>query len=314
MSKSEGRAAQTVEVGGRIPGLEGSVAYTLKSECGDSLPILLSVPHDGQCYPDALLANMRAPAVSGMRLEDRHISLIADRIADETNLSLLKAHAPRAMIDLNRSVDDIDWGMVTGVKAAASHHSRATFRARNGLGLIPRRISGVGELWRRPIAHAEIAQRIEHIHAPYHKAIWTELERLRDLHGIALLFDLHSMPPLKPARPGHDAAEFVLGDRFGASCDSGIADLALRYIGGKGRRVAYNRPYSGGFILDRYGQPRRGIHALQLEVCRSLYLDARLDQPTARLPSTARLVAGLVRCLGEQVLAMAPGRLAQAAE
>ena len=305
---------QRLTVGGTIPGLEGASAYTLQTGSDEALPVLLAVPHDGQAYPEALLANMRAPAGSSMRLEDRYVGLIADRIAAETDLSLLKAHAPRAMIDLNRSVEDIDWGMVTGAKVVAKHHSRATFRARNGLGLVPRRISGIGELWRRPIPHAEIAQRIEQIHAPYHRALWTELERLRDLHGIALLLDLHSMPPLKPTQPGQAAAEFVLGDRYGASCDSGLSDLALRYIGGKGRRVAHNRPYSGGFMLDRYGQPRRGIHALQLEVCRSLYLDARLDQPSAKLPVIARLVAGLVRCLGEQVRAMAPGRFAQAAE
>ena len=259
---------------------------------------------------------MRNPGETCPRLEDRHVALIGELVTQDVGVAFLQAHAPRAMLDLNRAVDDIDWSMVSGAKPRGPRHSQVNRRARSGLGLIPRRIPGVGEIWRSPITRDEIDGRIEAIYTPYHAALGRELEALRDRFGVALLLDLHSMPPLKPSAQGDHAAEFVIGDRFGASCDSGLADLALRYLSGQGRKVAHNRPYAGGHMLDRYGQPRRGIHAIQLEICRSLYLDARLDRPSARLPAIARLVSGLVRAIAHEVEAMGrPGGLTrQAAE
>ena len=116
-------------------------------------------------------------------------------------------------------------------------------------------------------------------------------------------------------RPQDRPAEFVIGDRFGASCDPGLVDLAIRYLGNHGRRVAHNRPYSGGYVLDRYGQTARGIHAVQIEVCRTAYLDTRLDLPSARVAAIAKLLAGLVRMLGAETRTMGRrGQTAQAAE
>ena len=236
-------------------------------------------------------------------------------VAAETQTSLMVAEAPRAMIDLNRSVEDIDWGMVRGASMRPVRHSLANRRSRNGLGLVPRRIPGMGEIWRRPLEKAQLEDWIAGIYTPYHAALGRELERLRDRWGVAMLVDLHSMPPLRKSHPQDRPAEFVIGDRFGASCDPGLVDLAIRYLANHGRRVAHNRPYSGGYVLDRYGQATRGIHALQIEVCRSTYLDARLDQPSARAGAIVKLLGGLVRMLGTEVGSMGRGeRMAQAAE
>ncbi|WP_247718147.1 N-formylglutamate amidohydrolase [Qipengyuania proteolytica] len=279
------------------------------------MPILIAIPHGGTAYPDAIIDALRDPAQVRLRLEDRHVGEVGKLAARRSQVSCLLAHAPRAMIDLNRSTDDIDWGMVTGSRPRATRNSLVNRRSRNGLGLIPRRVSGMGEIWRNPIAREEIDRRIAAIYTPYHLALGRELERLRDAYGAALLLDLHSMPPLRSSSPDQLPAEFVVGDRFGAACDAGLADLAMRYLAGHARRVAHNRPYSGGHMLDRYGQPMRGIHAIQVEICRSLYLDARLDQTSARLPAIARLVAGLVEALGNEVLQLGPSsRLSQAAE
>lgn len=300
--------------GGEIPGRAGP-SYRLWRHAERTIPVLIAAPHCGRSYPDALLASLREPGAAQLRLEDRHIDAIADPVADATGAGLLLAEAPRAMIDLNRSVEDVDWGMVQGAKPATKRHSLANRRSRSGLGLVPRRIPGMGELWRRPLDKAELDAWIAGIYAPYHAALGSELERLRDRWGVALLIDLHSMPPLKRNHPQDLPAEFVIGDRFGASCDPGLVDLAIRYLANHGRRVAHNRPYSGGYVLDRYGQTARGIHALQIEVCRSTYLDARLDQPSARVGAIARLLSGLVRTLAAEAETMArPGRMAQAAE
>jgi N-formylglutamate amidohydrolase len=258
---------------------------------------------------------MRDPEQARLRLEDRYVDAIATRLAAETGASLLVAQAPRALIDLNRSVEDVDWSMISGEVLRSSRHSVANRRSRNGLGLVPRRIPGLGEIWRGQTPAAQLEARIAGIYRPYHAALGAELDRLRDAWGAALLVDLHSMPPLRPAGPEDRPAQFVVGDRFGASCHPGLVDMTLRYFGDHRRRVSLNRPYSGGYILDRFGHPRRGIHALQLETCRSTYLDTRLDQPSARIVSVARLLAGLVRALAAEVGEIGgAGRLAQAAE
>ena len=109
------------------------------------------------------------------------------------------------------------------------------------------------------------------------------------------------MPPLKPKHVGERPAEFVLGDRFGSTCDGMLVSAAFRYFDRIGRPTAHNRPYAGGYVLDRHAAPTRGIHGLQIEICRSSYLDARFEQPSARMGTVARLLAGLVRELAGEI-------------
>ena len=308
------RDTQGARAGGMIEA-DGPPAFTLTVPQAMSVPILIAVPHAGRCYPDSLTAAMREPACGAARLEDRFADLLGEAAAEATGAALLVAQAPRAMLDLNRAPDDVDWSMVTGASARRAPHSAANRRARSGLGLVPRRLAGIGELWKRRITLAELEGRIAAIHRPYHRAIAETLAQLRDRWGAALLIDLHSMPPL--LQPGHagEGAEFVIGDRFGSSCAAGVSAHALRHLAGAGRRVAHNRPYSGGYALDHHAAPRRGIHALQVEVCRAAYLDARLDQPGPRLPAVAKALSGLVRALADEIAALGnPGASRQAAQ
>lgn len=294
--------APVTRQGGAI-GPGGPPAFALTLSDAMPLPILIAVPHAGRSYPASLTAAMRDPAWCAARLEDRFADALGEALAHGTGAALLVAQAPRAMIDLNRAPDDVDWSMVAGPAVRRAPHSAANRRARSGLGIVPRRLPGLGEIWKRRLPVEELETRIETIHRPYHLAVSDTLERLRDRWGAALLLDLHSMPPLR--QPGHaEGAEFVIGDRFGASCSVGLSAHALAHLGAAGRRVAHNRPYSGGYALDHHAQPRRGIHALQVEVCRSAYLDARLDQPGPRLPAVVKALAGLVRSLAEEVAAL----------
>lgn len=299
--------------GGRIPGAAaGQPAFTLTLRDPAPVPVLLAVPHAGRSYPGEFAEIMRNQTAACLRLEDRFVDLVADAVARETGAALLVAHAPRAMIDLNRAPDDVDWDMVAGVPPERRVRHAAGRRARSGLGLVPRRLPGLGELWRRRLSPEELAARIEHVHRPYHATLAAGLEQLRDRWGAALLVDLHSMPPLGPKR-GHDAApDFVVGDRFGASCDATLSAAAIDHLSLGGRRVAHNRPYAGGYVLDRHGASTRGVHAMQVEVCRSTYLDAQLREPGAGLAAVVRELAGLVRRMAEE---LAAGRsLPQAAE
>ena len=287
------------------------------------LPVLVAVPHAGRAYPDAVLSQLRDAELSQLRLEDRHIDQVGVEIARATGTGLLVAHAPRAVLDLNRAHDDIDWEMVSGPGRRKSkplpHITGTNARARSGLGLVPRRLPGFGEIWREKLSRDELDRRIDRIHRPYHSFLARELERIRDAWGAALLIDLHSMPPLSRQKSGASSADcppqIVLGDRFGASCQSTLISRAFSYLEQQGCIAAHNRPYSGGYVLDRHAAPSRGIHAVQVEVCRSTYLDASLSEPTSAVKPVARMLAGLVRELGAETAGLGSGdQVAHAAE
>lgn len=288
-------------VGGMIPG-SGAPAFSLSDVSEARVPVLLAAPHGGRAYTQSLDGKMHNPGLAKLRLEDRLIDQLAIAVARQAGAASLVAHAPRAMLDLNRASDDIDWSMIDGSRPDGRVHSSANRRARSGLGLVPRRVSGVGEIWRAPLSQDDVAARIAGIHEPYHRALSRALGDIRRIWGVALLIDLHSMPPLRARHPGERATEFVVGDRFGVSCEDAVSGRALHFFGQHDRGVAHNRPYAGGYVLDRHGRPRLDIQALQLEVCRSLYLDARFESASARMPAVARLLAELVRALADEIL------------
>lgn len=286
--------------GGFIPGDQGGSAFTLTAPRPSAVPILIAVPHAGRAYPGSLLERMRNPGYAALKLEDRYVDRLAERVAAQTGAALLIAHAPRAMIDLNRAIEDIDWDMFARGKPDNVGSYTPGLRARSGLGLIPRRLPGFGELWKRRHDEADLAARIGGIHDPYHTTLDSALADLRDRWGAALLLDLHSMPPLG-FQGGVPAPEFVLGDRFGASCHGALMGSCFGYFSEMRRGVAHNRPYAGGYVLERHAKPRQGIHAFQLEIDRSSYLDSRLAEPGRGFAAMVHLLTGLVRRLAGEV-------------
>ncbi|MFZ1742578.1 MAG: N-formylglutamate amidohydrolase, partial [Pontixanthobacter sp.] len=269
----------TAEEGGLIPSTRHH-AYSLQMPADLPIPVLIAVPHAGREYPEPLIGKMRHPEYSKIRLEDRFVDRIAKAIARQTGAGLLVANAPRAMIDLNRATDDVDWDMIIDGAPEGARHSAANRRARSGLGLVPRRLPGLGEIWKSRLTKSELTSRIRQIHVPYHAALSAGLRRLHNQWGAAILLDLHSMPPLKVSHPDDVAAQFVIGDRFGATVNDRLVAGALRNLAEQGRRVAHNRPYAGGYVLDRHAAPNHEIHAIQVEVCRSLYLSDDMREIT----------------------------------
>lgn len=289
--------------GGEIPGSNGVPAFALCGPLPSPIPVLIAVPHAGRAYPGSLLERMRNPGFAALRLEDRYVDLLARDVAKATGATLLIANAPRAMIDLNRAADDIDWEMFgRGASRDVGSYTPGR-RARSGLGLIPRRLPGLGELWKRRHEESELAARIGGIHEPYHAALAEALAALRERWGAALLLDLHSMPPLT-LRGGQLPPEFVLGDRFGVTCHGSLVGSAFTYFAEMQRSAAHNRPYAGGYVLEQHGAPGEGLHALQLEIDRSSYLDSRLAEPGRGFAAMAHLLTGLVRRLAAEVAAL----------
>jgi N-formylglutamate amidohydrolase len=255
---------------------------------------VLSVPHAGRDYPLPLRAALQVPLSAIRGLEDRHADALAlGALGQET---LFVAERPRAWIDLNRSEEERDPRLDDGARSGGPPLSA---KLRSGLGLVPRRVGNSGDIWSRRLSAEEVAMRIRSDHRPYHAALAAALASARARFGVAVLLDLHSMPPLgNPVT----SPRLVLGDRFGKSC-------AARFIGriegvarAHGVASASNAPYSGGHILERHGDPRRGVHAIQLEFDRSLYLDAALDMPGPGLKRTVAMLRAIIDALADEAL------------
>ena len=256
-----------------------------------SLPVVISVPHSGRYYDEAVLAN----AAQGLRslepLEDPLVDRLCWR-AIGTGIGAVIQTVPRAVIDCNREEEEVDPASVEGISPAPIGP-----RARFGLGLIPSRTHRHGALWRRPIERTEFRRRVEQVHRPYHHALSHALERLRDQYQEVLLLDCHSMP----SRNGM-TADIVIGDRHGSSSTPGITAEAARLARSCGFRVALNDPYAGGAIIGRHGNPAKGIHALQIEIDRSAYLLRDARTPGPGFDRVAALLEMLVSGLGQAIL------------
>lgn len=300
MSDKDLPSGDSRQHGGNIPGSSDVPAFTLSAPRPSALPLLIAVPHAGRAYPGSLIERMRNPRYATLKLEDRYVDRLAEAVAQETGAALLVAHAPRAMIDLNRATDDVDWDMFARGHPDQVGSYTPGMRVRSGLGLIPRRLPGLGELWKRRHEHEDLAARIGSIHEPYHACLAQTLSDLRERWGAALLVDLHSMPPLG-FRGGQPAPDFVLGDRFGASCSGALVGSCFGYFAEMRRGAAHNRPYAGGYVLERHAEPAAGLHALQLEIDRSTYLDAALVEPGSGFDAMVSLLTGLVRRLAGEV-------------
>jgi N-formylglutamate amidohydrolase len=257
-------------------------------------PVVLSVPHAGRDYPLPLRSALRVPLRSLVPLEDRHVDKVAlDARRSET---LLVAQRARAWIDLNRAEHERDPRLDEG---AASIGVPQSAKLRSGLGLVPRRAGSAGDIWQRRLSAHEVDMRIRADHRPYHAALAETLAAARARFGIAILLDIHSMPPLGPAET---APRLVLGDRFGKSAAARFAGRVEGVARAHGTAIAANAPYSGGHILERHGDPRQGIHAIQLEFDRSLYLDAALDAPGPGLTATAALLRAVIAAVADEAL------------
>lgn len=267
-------------------------------------PVVVSVPHAGRDYPLALQAALRVPLDALLVLEDRHIDRVALMAAGDE--ALFVQRTARAWIDLNRTEQERDPKLDEG--ADPSRQPAPSAKLRSGLGLVPRRVAKGGDIWRRRLTDAEVVARIDADHRPYHAALAAALAEARARFGMAVLIDVHSMPPL--GAPG-EVAQVVIGDRFGKSAGARFVDRLSAQVDAAGILSALNTPYSGGHILASHGRPAAGVHAIQIEFDRRLYLDAALDAPGPGLAATATLLRRMLDAITDEALS---GTLAMAAE
>ncbi len=232
-------------------------------------PVVFNSAHSGRDYPQRFLDMTRLDHLSIRQSEDAFVDALVAR-APHMGTPLLRAHFPRCYLDVNREPWELDPAMFEG--ALPDGINSASPRVAAGLGTLARVVAENKPIYREPLTFQDARMRIEGIYQPYHATLQRLLSEAFTAFGVAVLVDCHSMPRL-PRTGDRAAPDIVLGDRYGTTCAPIIIDLAEMVFASAGMRVMRNRPYAGGFVTRSYGRPRHGIHALQVEVSRHLYMN-----------------------------------------
>ncbi|MEM7214446.1 MAG: N-formylglutamate amidohydrolase [Pseudomonadota bacterium] len=249
---------------------ENHSPFHLSCPLEQSAPIVANSPHSGRFYPENFLSNSRLNHLSIRKSEDFMVDEIAKNSVDH-GIPLLSAVYPRAYLDVNREPYELDPSMFS--ERLPDHVNTRSIRVSSGLGTVPRIVSEGEEIYSYKLPTNEAFNRISNVYRPYHSALQNLLARTHVKFGLAVLLDIHSMPSSNAAPNGDRRGDIVLGDRFGSSCDPRILHHAKSVFKSMGYQVEINRPYAGGFITEHYGRPLKGLHALQIEINRALYMD-----------------------------------------
>ncbi len=277
--------------------------FTIERPTKRTLPIVFSSPHSGTDYTPEFRAASRLDDVTLRKSEDSFVDEIFGA-APEMGAPIIKALFPRAYMDPNREPFELDAEMFSDpLPSFVNTHSP---RIAAGLGTIARVVASGEEIYREKLTFAEAAERINRLYRPYHRALQGLVEETRDIFGWCLLIDCHSMPSVggpMDQDPGMKRVDFVLGDCFGASCDGAITQAVENVVTSAGYTATRNIPYSGGYTTVHYGRPTATIHALQIEINRSLYMDEVLFTRTPGLGELAQCMKNLaqpISGLGDQ--------------
>ena len=236
-------------------------------------PLVFASPHSGSYSPREFVAAAALDLPTLRKSEDCYVDeLFAE--APALGAPLVKALYPRAYLDVNREPYELDPDMFDAPLPA--HVNAGSARVAAGLGTIARIVASRREIYRKKLAFAEAESRIDRVYRPYHQALARLVTRARAQFGFCLLIDCHSMPSTGlPLSLDSDMRmiDVVLGDRAGLSCSAHVTDTAEDALARMGYRVIRNNPYAGGFTTQHYGDPAGGIHVLQIEINRALYMD-----------------------------------------
>ena len=250
-------------------------------------PVVVSVPHAGVVVPDEDLALLGISGNALLKDADLHVEKLALRLP-LLGVPVVQALVSRYVLDVNRAPDDVDRDVCPELPRPARPSAR---------GLCWRTTTDGSAVLKRPMTLAELNSRRRRIHEPYHAELTRQLEARRDRFGYAILIDLHSMPSSGRLLhdPGARRADIVPGDVRGTSCGPPLSKLVVGHFTRAGFSVRANDPYMGGYITRHHGRPGRGIHAIQIEVNRDLYMDettfAFLDDKAGPL---VEVIAGVV--------------------
>jgi N-formylglutamate deformylase len=284
-----------------IPASPAELPVEVRHPAVQTVPLVFASPHSGRDYPLDFVAAARLDLHGLRRSEDSFVDELFAAVPSH-GAPLILAHFPRAFCDANREAWELDPAMFAGPLPAWVNTTSARVGA--GLGTIARIVASGETIYRGKLEFAEARSRVEQCWRPFHDGLRGLIDTTRATFGHCLLIDCHSMPGLSQSRGAR--ADIVLGDAHGTACAPRVIRRIEEALSDLGFRVRRNDPYAGGYITRHYGRPREGCHAVQVEICRSLYMDeARIE----RLPAFAAVEAGLSGFVAR--LAAAEGFLSQ---
>jgi N-formylglutamate amidohydrolase len=170
-------------------------------------------------------------------------------------------------------------------------------RVAGGLGTIPRVVGDGQEIYRERLSVDDALMRVETLYMPYHRALRRLINRVHQTFGAVVVVDCHSMPSIGVSRDEPRRPDIVIGDRYGTSCAPLLPNRVEQTMSRLGYSVGRNKPYAGGFITEHYGNPAGGLHAIQLELNRAIYMDERRREKGPRFAQVAADFAALADAL-----------------
>lgn len=285
--------------------------FEVREPVKQTIPFVFNSPHSGSHYPVDFLAGSSLDAFSIRRSADHYVDeLFAD--APELGAPLLVAHFPRAYLDVNREPYELDPRMFDG--PLPPYVNIGSMRVAGGLGTIPRIVAENMDIYRRKLSVEEGLSRIETIYKPYHSCLRKLIARTHARFGMSVLIDCHSMPGNIRLSGTDVRPDFIIGDRYGTSASAELSRAALQFFDDMGFSAVRNKPYAGGFITEHYGRPVRGLHALQIEINRGLYVNEATLEKRAEFPLVAAALSTFMRQMADYVADFSGGMSALAAE
>jgi N-formylglutamate deformylase len=268
-----------------IPSGPQASPFRLDRPARQSAPFLFASPHSGRNYPPSLLARSKLDSTALRRSEDAFVDELFAGVVT-LGAPLLAAQFPRAFLDVNRSMAELDTGMFDGALGVPVDAPGPRVVA--GLGVIPRIVRDGAEIYRGKLDSAEARARLTQLYRPYHRVLSELMEQTYTAFDVAVLIDCHSMPSAL------SVPDIVLGDRYGASAASQVTARAEAALTREGFSVARNTPYAGGYTTALHGRVATGRHALQIEINRALYLD---EDRIVKKPGFESVRARLMRAM-----------------
>jgi N-formylglutamate deformylase len=258
-------------------------------------PVLFNSPHSGRVYPRTLLQTSRLDLPTLRRSEDSFVDELAAGVVAR-GFPLMQAHFPRCYVDVNREPYELDPRMFEG--RLPSFANTRSMRVAGGLGTVARVVGDAQEIYDKRLSVDDAMRRIESLYKPYHRALRRMFTRMHREFGAAMLIDCHSMPSSTGPKDDRPRADVVLGDRYGTSCVAVVSEVIETTLRNRGYAVSRNKPYAGGFITEHYGNPTAGLHAIQIEFNRGLYMDERRFEHVAGFGRLAADIEALADELG----------------
>ncbi len=252
--------------------------FSVSGPADQRVPFVFNSPHSGRTYPPSFLQSSNLDSGQIRCSEDFHVDGLFQDVV-RIGAPLVQAHFPRAYLDANREPYELDAKLFK--EKLPAYSNRKSVRVACGLGTIARVVAESREIYKIKPTLDEAMVRIETIYRPYHDALRRTLAQTHVKFGFSVLIDCHSMPSSVIDKESKNRPDIIIGDRYGTSCATELTEAAVDIFRDLGLKVTCNKPYAGGFITEHYGRPLRGLHALQVEINRGLYMDEKRLELTA---------------------------------